>query len=308
MNKEELMLRKRLADLSNRAYQRDIVTFSDFLNLNELHILHTTPKDMFPARYASFGGYDLSERQMIAFLPDALYYTQEEAYLPPKDKSAGDAGLPPKDESAGDAGLPSGYSASKGSGRSSTGREATAFRLPPGYRYPIQAVVISPLNKKFAEELSHRDYLGSVMNLGVERSKFGDIIVMDKEAVVFLCEEIADYVTDNLTRIRHTAVQCTRRELADISYTPSYTELKGTVPSVRLDTVMSVAFPMSRSKLTAYITAGKVFVNGKLITSNGFRLEEGNLISVRGLGRISYEGILSETKKGRYYISVRKYI
>lgn len=267
MNKEELMLRKHLVDLSNRAFHRNIVTFSDFLNLNELHILHTTPKEMLRTRYIAFGGYDLSERQMIAFLPDALYYTSS-------------------DESC------------------SSPKEA----LPFGFEYPMQAVVINPLNPKFAEELSHRDYLGSVMNLGVERSKFGDIIVMDTEAVIFLCQEIADYVIGSLTRIRHTSVQCQRREIQDISYTPSFTELKGTVPSVRLDTVMSVAFPMSRSKLTAYITAGKVFVNGKMITSNGYRLEDGNLISVRGLGRISYEGILSETKKGRYYISVRKYI
>ena len=74
MNKEETMLRKRLIELSNQAYQRDVVSFSDFLNLNELNILHTTPKDMFPARYETYGGYDLSERQMVAFLPDALYY------------------------------------------------------------------------------------------------------------------------------------------------------------------------------------------------------------------------------------------
>lgn len=267
MNKEELILRKHLVDLSDRAFHRDIITFSDFLNLNELHILHTTPKDMLWTRYIAFGGYELSERQMIAFLPDALYYTGSNEV----------------------------NSFSKGT-------------LPSGYKYPIQAVVISPLNPKFAEVLSHRDYLGSVMNLGVERSKFGDIIVMDNEAVIFLSEEIAEYVIRNLTRIRHTSVQCYRRETWDISYTPSFTELKGTVPSVRLDTVMSVAFPLSRSKLTAYITAGKVFVNGKLITSNGYRLEEGDLISVRGLGRISYEGILSETKKGRYYVSVKKYV
>ena len=74
MNKEELMLRKRLIELSNQAYSRDIVTFSDFLNLNELHILHTTPKDMLLTRYETYGGYDMSERQMAAFLPDALYY------------------------------------------------------------------------------------------------------------------------------------------------------------------------------------------------------------------------------------------
>ena len=57
MNKEELMLRKRLIELSNQAYQRDIVTFSDFLNLNELNILHTTPKDQFPVAYETYGGY-----------------------------------------------------------------------------------------------------------------------------------------------------------------------------------------------------------------------------------------------------------
>lgn len=271
MNKEELMLRKHLVDLSNKAYQRNIVAFSDFLNLNELHILHTTPKGMFPSKYKAFGGYDLSERQMIAFLPDALYYT-----LAPADN----------------------YLSSS---------EAD-YALPSGWEYPIQAVSVQPLNSKFAEELSHRDYLGSLMNLGIERSKFGDIIVKDKEAIIFLCEEISDYVIDNLSRIRHTSVRCARREVRDIAYTPAFVKINGTVPSIRLDTVMSVAFPASRSKLTAYIAAGRVFVNGKLIASNGYRLEEGDLISVRGLGRISYDCILSETKKGRYLISVKKYI
>ncbi len=266
MNKEELMLRKRLADLSGRAFHRDIITFSDFLNLNELHILHTTPKEMLRTRYIAFGGYDLSERQMIAFLPDALYYAFSEEDCREK-----------------------------------------RFGGPSDIGFPIRAVAVRPLNPKFSEELSHRDYLGAVMNLGIERSKFGDIIVTDKEAVIFTCEEIADYVVSNLTRIRHTAVQCSKRELEAVAYTPSFTELKGTVPSVRLDTVMAVAFPASRSKLTAYITAGKVFVNGKLITSNGYRLDEGDLISVRRLGRISYGGILSETRKGRYYITVKKY-
>ena len=66
----------RTSELSIRD-RRDIVTFSDFLNLNELHILHTTPKDMLLTRYETYGGYDMSERQMAAFLPDALYYEYE---------------------------------------------------------------------------------------------------------------------------------------------------------------------------------------------------------------------------------------
>ncbi len=64
-----------------------------------------------------------------------------------------------------------------------------------------------------------------------------------------------------------------------------------------LDTVLATAYPLSRSKVTSYIEAGRVFVNGKLITSNGYHLKEGDIISVRGLGRIRYDGMLSETKK-----------
>lgn len=176
------------------------------------------------------------------------------------------------------------------------------------YGYPMQALKICPVNKRFAEDLTHRDYLGAIMNLGTSRTKIGDIIQTDDGAIVFVKEEISDYIIKNLTRIRHTTITVERRELSDISYEPHFEELKGTVPSVRLDTVLSVAYPLSRSKMTAYIEAAKVFVNGKLITNNGYHLNEGDLISVRGLGRIAYAGILSETKKGRYMISLRKYI
>ena len=74
MQKEEFMLQKRLIELSKLAYQRSIVTYSDFLNLNELNILHTTPKQEWFSTYETFGGYEYSERQMVAFLPDALCY------------------------------------------------------------------------------------------------------------------------------------------------------------------------------------------------------------------------------------------
>lgn len=251
MSKEEQLLEKRLIELSNLAFSRDIVVFSDFLNLNELNILHTTPKNQFSSRYETYGGYKLAERQMVAFLPDALYYD---------------------------------------------------------YKYPMQALKICPTNKRFAEDLTHRDYLGSIMNLGTTRSKIGDIILIEDGAIVLVKNEISDYIMSNLTRIKHTTVTVTIQEITDISYEPHFDEIKGTVPSIRLDTVLSVAYPLSRSKLTAYIEATKVFVNGKLITNNGYHLKEGDLISVRGLGRIAYAGILSETKKGRYLISLRKYI
>ena len=184
MNKEELLLQKRLAELSRIAYTREIVTFSEFLNLNELNILHTTPKDMLLSQYKTYGGYGLSERQMAAFLPDALYYD---------------------------------------------------------YQYPIQIIEISPVNRKFAEELSHRDYLGAVMNLGIERCKLGDILIEDGKAILFAKEELAGYIMEHLTRIRHTTVKTSILSAFEDSYEPRYEELKGTVASVRLDTVLSLA-------------------------------------------------------------------
>ena len=251
MNKEEILLRKRLIELSKLAYTRDIVTFSDFLNLNELNILHTTPKDMFPARYETYGGYDSSERQMVAFLPDALYYE---------------------------------------------------------YTYPVSVIEITPVNLKFSEELSHRDYLGSLMNLGVERSKMGDIILQDNRALLFVREEISSYIAENLNRIRHTVVKTIVSDHTEITYEPRFQEIKGNVASIRLDSVLSVAFPLSRSKMSLYVEAGKVFVNGKLITSNGYQLKENDIISVRSLGRIKFLRVSGETRKGRYMIIVNKYI
>lgn len=130
----------------------------------------------------------------------------------------------------------------------------------------------------------------------------------DGKALLFAKEELAGYIAEHLTRIRHTSVQAKVIAVTDISYEPGYEGIKGTVASIRLDTVLSLAYPMSRSKMTVYIESGRVFVNGKLITSNGYRLKEGDIISVRKLGRIIYDGILSETKKGRYMIQIRRYL
>lgn len=258
MEKEEVLLRKRLIELSNIAYQRGIMMYSDFLNLNELNILHTTPKDSFPVPYRTFGGYDPSERQMAVFLPDAFYMYMDEDAI----------------------------------------RDS----------YPISILRIKPLQEKFAEELTHRDYLGALLNLGITRAKTGDILIHDKEAYVFVHRELAEFLTKELTRVRHTTVQAQEVENTDFDWEPKYEEIKGTVASVRLDSLLSLAFSSSRSKLTALIEGGRVYVNGKLITSNGYHVKDGDIISVRQMGRFRYDGIVSETKKGRYYVRIRKYI
>ena len=251
MQKEEIMLQKRLIELSKIAYQRSIVTYSDFLNLNELNILHTTPKNEFYCRYETFGGYDFSERQMVAFLPDALCYKKN---------------------------------------------------------YPISVLKIEPLKKKFSEKLSHRDYLGSILNLGIERCKLGDILVEEDYALVIAHKSMENFLMEEITRIRHTSVFVSVEEMMSLSYNPSIKEITGTVSSIRLDSLLSLAFSSSRSKLVAYIESGKVYVNGKLVTSNGYQMKENDIVSVRGLGRFQYIETLSQTKKGRYFVTIHLYI
>lgn len=251
MQKEELMLQHRFIELSTAAYQRGIVLFSDFLNLNELNILHTMPKNQLMSSYETFGGYAFSERQMVAFLPDALYYE---------------------------------------------------------YNYPIKVLQINPLNKKFAEPLTHRDYLGALLNLGIERCKLGDILIQEETAFLFAHEQLSSFLEKDLSKVRHTSVRMTQTDLLDFHYEPKYECISGSVPSERLDCLISLAFNTSRSKMVPYIEAGKVFVNGKLMTSNGYQPKPGDILSVRGLGRFSYQGILSETKKGRFFIKLHKFI
>lgn len=260
-DKEVQNLEKRFAELSRTAYQRDIVTYSDFLNLNEQNILHTLPKDRLFTRCAFFGGYEMAERQMAAFIPDALYLRYGKKELTDEDIS-----------------------------------------------YPFSALEITPLNLRFAESLTHRDYLGAILNLGIDRSRTGDILVEEKGALLFAHADIADFICSELTRVRHTSVRVTPVPLAEVNYTPKVEEVRGTVASVRLDSLLSLAFSQSRSRLTGLIEGAKVYVNGRLITSNGYQPEEGDIVSVRGMGKFRYEYAGGRTRKNRISIVISKYI
>ena len=106
----------------------------------------------------------------------------------------------------------------------------------------------------------------------------------------------------------HTTVLAQRILKEEFHYEPKLESIRGTVASVRLDSLLALAFSASRSKLTGQIEGGKVFVNGKLITSNGYQVKEGDIISVRGLGRFRFCEASGRTKKGRISVCINKYI
>lgn len=164
------------------------------------------------------------------------------------------------------------------------------------------------MNKKFSDALSHRDYLGAILNLGIERPKLGDILVEEDRAYVFCKDNMAEFISEELTRVRHTSVLCKQVPMGEFSYTPRTEMIRGTVASVRLDSVLALAFRSSRSSLSGWIEGGKVFVNGRAVLSNGYNLKEGDVVSARGLGKFRYLGMTAQTKKGRCYVDIEKYV
>lgn len=252
MKEKEELFQKRILELARAAYDRDVVTFSDFLDMNEQHIVHSMPSQEAGVSLEWYGGYEWSERQMIAFLPDALSYEWD---------------------------------------------------------YPIECLHIQPKSLKYTEELTHRDFLGALLNLGVLRGKIGDIIVReDFSAWVFCEEKMSEFFRKELTRVKHTQVLTEKVTKDVVRIAHREEEIAGTVASVRLDSLIALAFRTSRSQILPFIEGGKVFVNGKMVVSNGHTPKEGDVISVRGKGKFRFGDVQHKTKKGRLLVRVFRYV
>ena len=173
--------------------------------------------------------------------------------------------------------------------------------------FPIICVRITPKSMKFAEEFSHRDVLGSVLGLGLERDVIGDIFVKEKEAYVLCAERIASFLTEQLRQVRHTNVVCCIAEGEEASFEKEFRVVSRTVSAVRIDSVAAAAFGVSRSSAATAITGGRVFINGREVTSASAPVKEQDVISFRGEGKARVKEIGGLTKKGRISVTLERY-
>ncbi len=190
--------------------------------------------------------------------------------------------------------------------------------IVPYEEFPIKRLRLT-YNPKFSRTLSHRDFLGSILGVGITRAKVGDIFIDSDNvqsqssacgAFVYVHCDVADYIKANLERVGNASVKV---EICDTIYNePSVVisldkeETKLTVSSLRLDTVLSAVFRISRGKASSFVEGEKVFVNWALAKSSAKPVNEGDVITLRGLGRaklVSVEGI---SKKGKVIINVVK--
>ena len=174
--------------------------------------------------------------------------------------------------------------------------------------FPIVCLRIAPKNAKFSEALSHRDYLGALMSLGIERSLLGDIVVREKEAYLFCLEKIAAYISEEVHEIRHTAVVVSRCEELPAGTLYETRELRLTVASLRLDCVTAAVVNRSRSAVADFLREKKVFLNSAVCENGAQTLSPGDRISVRGVGKFRFSEQLGSSKKGKLVIRIDKYV
>lgn len=182
----------------------------------------------------------------------------------------------------------------------------------PGYEeaFPIAAVRIVPKMPKFAEHLTHRDFLGAVMNLGIERDVTGDLFVdaeKERGALLFCHENIADYLMENLERVRHTNVTCKPEEGELTVQNAEPERITLTAASARTDGVIAKLYHLSRSDSQELFRAGRIFVNGILTENEGRQLKEGDAVTVRGFGKFIFYGSGGVSKKGKERLEVGVY-
>jgi photosystem II S4 domain protein len=156
---------------------------------------------------------------------------------------------------------------------------------------------------------THRDFLGAMLGCGLVREKTGDVIVLgERGGQAIVVPEMVEYLETQLTQVRSVPVRTQRIDLSELKIRePKKKEMTTVEASMRLDAIASAGFGVSRSKMSDLITAGDVRVNWKDISQASHQVKSGDLIAIRGKGRLEV-GEVTVTKKDRYRVQLTRFI
>ena len=159
------------------------------------------------------------------------------------------------------------------------------------------------------DELSHRDFLGALMGAGIGRETVGDICVGKGSCDFFVTAEIAPYIQQNFLSAGRTKIHLDQIPLREAQIPePEVKEIKDTLASLRLDSVISSGFRIGRSLASQYVSAGKAAIDGLPCEKPDKAISEGMKISVRGLGKIKLVSVGGRTKKDRISVTIHRYV
>lgn len=188
--------------------------------------------------------------------------------------------------------------------------ERTILGLFPDYEEPnTEAFPITALGFQYRKEgtLNHRDFLGALLSCGVKREKVGDILCSDGFAVSFIDSDIARFLIGQITKVGGEGVTLLPDYQGTLPLAPAFLEIQDTVASPRLDAVIKVAAGISRQEAARKIELGMISVNHIPCASASRNVNENDVLSVRGTGRFTVEKLGPVTRKGRLFITLKKY-
>ena len=172
----------------------------------------------------------------------------------------------------------------------------------------LSPIVALNIKKDSFSSLSHRDYLGAVMGLGIRREAVGDIIVSDKGCSMAVIKSVAPYIKENLTSVGRGSVKVEISESFDNTGSEAVFETKRCyVSSMRLDAVVAVAFSLSRNTAAEKIRRGEVLMNGVVMSKPDIRVPFGAKLVIHGSGKVIIDEDVGVTKKGRQAFLIKKY-
>lgn len=177
---------------------------------------------------------------------------------------------------------------------------------PNDYEFPITALRFS---KKYKKELSHRHYLGTILSLGIERNEIGDILPDADGAVVFVSDDIAGFIRENIRKVAGCGVEISILDKCNIKIPEKRFELIDIVAaSLRLDACLAAILKISRKDAKCIAISGNVSINHFEAKSEADKLSEGDLLSIRGFGRAEIVEIGGKTRSDRVHVTIKKYI
>ncbi len=180
------------------------------------------------------------------------------------------------------------------------------WQEPDTALFPIDILKISVKGDNFP---SHRQYLGTILSLGIERDKIGDILVCERNAYVFVCSDISEFVKGNISKIGKCGALVEYTDLKSVILpAKKFENIPCICASARLDAIVSGLMNKSRNEAKNLILSGRVCVNHFETQRTDFVLKEGDLLSIRGFGRAEIEKIGAKTRSDRVHITFKKYI
>ena len=156
-------------------------------------------------------------------------------------------------------------------------------------------------------KLTHRDFLGALMSLGLERETVGDILIEDGRAVAFVKTEIKDYVMSQIGKVGNVGVKLSEAKEGALPKGRETKEMIYSISSMRVDNIVSAVTGLSREKSKELILSGLVSINHFPCSKISRTINEGDKLTVRGKGKYEICGVLGNTKKHRIRISIIHY-